>query len=71
MSRCSDSFTPDADWADVDLIGTSDDWGASKPDLQFFERVAEAAPAAETATFRIDSLAELPELIATFNAAGS
>jgi len=31
---------------DVDLIGTSDDWGASKPDVAFFERVAEAAPAA-------------------------
>jgi HAD superfamily hydrolase (TIGR01549 family) len=29
---------------DVDLIGTSDDWGASKPDLEFFDRVAEAAP---------------------------
>jgi len=31
---------------DVDLIGTSDDWGASKPDPVFFERVAEAAPVA-------------------------
>ncbi|MFC8453477.1 HAD family hydrolase [Kitasatospora sp. NPDC057223] len=31
---------------DVDLIGTSDDWGASKPDPRFFERVAEVAPAA-------------------------
>ncbi|MEU1404554.1 HAD family hydrolase [Streptomyces sp. NPDC005728] len=28
----------------VDLIGTSDDWGASKPDLEFFKRVAEAVP---------------------------
>ncbi|MFJ6622064.1 HAD family hydrolase [Kitasatospora sp. NPDC091335] len=96
---------------DVDLIGTSDDWGASKPDPAFFERVAEVVPAepreilyvgdrldndvlparkagmrtalirrgpwgwiqqhdpaAEQATFRIDSLAELPELIGKFNA---
>jgi HAD superfamily hydrolase (TIGR01549 family) len=30
--------------ADVDLIGTSDDWGASKPDLAFFKRVAEVVP---------------------------
>jgi HAD superfamily hydrolase (TIGR01549 family) len=30
---------------DVDLIGTSDDWGASKPDPAFFERVAEVVPA--------------------------
>ncbi|MYR41358.1 HAD family hydrolase [Streptomyces sp. SID5910] len=30
---------------DVDLIGTSDDWGASKPDPEFFKRVAEAVPA--------------------------
>ncbi|MGW2917444.1 HAD family hydrolase [Streptomyces angustmyceticus] len=29
---------------DVDLIGTSDDWGASKPDPLFFERVADAVP---------------------------
>ncbi|MFJ9814404.1 HAD family hydrolase [Streptomyces sp. NPDC101151] len=29
---------------DVDLIGTSDDWGASKPDLEFFKQVAEAVP---------------------------
>ncbi|MEV7386656.1 HAD family hydrolase [Streptomyces sp. NPDC091215] len=29
---------------DVDLIGTSDDWGASKPDLAFFKRVADAVP---------------------------
>ncbi|GHF77636.1 haloacid dehalogenase [Kitasatospora xanthocidica] len=99
---------------DVDLIGTSDDWGASKPDPAFFERVAEAVPAepgeilyvgdrldndvlparaagmrtalirrgpwgwiqqhdraAARATFRIDSLSELPELIAKDNAAGS
>ncbi|MGW6867533.1 HAD family hydrolase [Streptomyces sp. NPDC054904] len=30
---------------DVDLIGTSDDWGASKPDPEFFERVAAVVPA--------------------------
>ncbi|MEV7358221.1 HAD family hydrolase [Kitasatospora sp. NPDC091276] len=96
---------------DVDLIGTSDDWGASKPDALFFERVAEVVPAApgeilyvgdrldndvlpagqagmrtalirrgpwgwiqqhdpaaSKATFRVDSLSELPELIAKFNA---
>ncbi|WP_327403811.1 HAD family hydrolase [Streptomyces sp. NBC_01288] len=29
---------------DVDLIGTSDDWGASKPDIAFFDRVAEVVP---------------------------
>ncbi|KMO94165.1 HAD family hydrolase [Streptomyces roseus] len=29
---------------DVDLIGTSDDWGASKPDPKFFERVADVVP---------------------------
>ncbi|MCZ1006408.1 HAD family hydrolase [Streptomyces lydicus] len=29
---------------DVDLIGTSDDWGASKPDRLFFERVADVVP---------------------------
>ncbi|QZY19006.1 HAD family hydrolase [Streptomyces decoyicus] len=29
---------------EVDLIGTSDDWGASKPDLLFFERVADVVP---------------------------
>ncbi|MEU6891617.1 HAD family hydrolase [Streptomyces sp. NPDC046557] len=29
---------------DVDLIGTSDDWGASKPDPEFFVRVAKVAP---------------------------
>jgi HAD superfamily hydrolase (TIGR01549 family) len=28
---------------DVDLIGTSD-WGASKPDLEFFKRMADAVP---------------------------
>ncbi|MCC9310463.1 HAD family hydrolase [Kitasatospora sp. RB6PN24] len=100
--------------SDVDLIGTSDDWGASKPDLLFFDRVAaltpaepgeilyvgdrienDILPAAEAgmrtalirrgpwgwiqqhdpankqATFRIDSLAELPALIAKFNAEGN
>ncbi|GAA1218388.1 HAD family hydrolase [Kitasatospora nipponensis] len=30
--------------ADVDLIGTSDDWGASKPDRLFFDRVSEVTP---------------------------
>jgi FMN phosphatase YigB (HAD superfamily) len=29
---------------DVDMIGTSDDWGASKPDPEFFKRVADAVP---------------------------
>jgi HAD superfamily hydrolase (TIGR01549 family) len=29
---------------DVDLIGTSDDWGASKPAREFFERVAAVVP---------------------------
>ncbi|MEU5443699.1 HAD family hydrolase [Streptomyces griseofuscus] len=33
---------------DVDLIGTSDDWGASKPDPEFFQRVAEVVPAEVT-----------------------
>ncbi|MFF1451636.1 HAD family hydrolase [Streptomyces sp. NPDC058274] len=28
----------------VDLIGTSDDWGASKPDPEFFKRVANVVP---------------------------
>ncbi|AKJ12911.1 haloacid dehalogenase [Streptomyces incarnatus] len=28
----------------VDLIGTSDDWGAGKPDPAFFHRLAEAVP---------------------------
>ena len=97
---------------DVDLIGTSDDWGASKPDRAFFVRVGEVVPyepgeilyvgdrvdndlrpataagmrtalvhrgpwatiqwntheARELPTFRIESLAELPERIAKFNA---
>ncbi len=100
--------------ADVDLIGTSDDWGASKPDPGFFEKVAEVVPAepgeilyvgdrldndvlpalsagmrtalirrgpwgwiqqhdaaADRSTFRIDSLLELPELIAKFNASAA
>ncbi|MEW2415264.1 HAD family hydrolase [Streptomyces sp. NPDC046866] len=96
---------------DVDLIGTSDDWGASKPDPTFFERVAEVVPfendeilyvgdrvdndlrpgaaagmhtalirrgpwatiqwdtdeARTLPTFRVESLAELPGLIAEFN----
>ncbi|MEV5526724.1 HAD family hydrolase [Streptomyces prunicolor] len=96
---------------DVDLIGTSDDWGASKPDLEFFRRVAEAVPfaadeilyvgdrvdndlrpavaaglhtalvhrgpwatiqwrteeAENLSTFRVESLSELPALIANFN----
>lgn len=30
--------------SDVDLIGTSDDWGASKPDPAFFERLVMAVP---------------------------
>ncbi|MGW2654142.1 HAD family hydrolase [Streptomyces sp. NPDC001478] len=30
--------------ADVDMIGTSDDWGASKPDPAFFVRVAGSVP---------------------------
>ncbi|MFE1499708.1 HAD family hydrolase [Streptomyces albidoflavus] len=33
---------------DVDLIGTSDDWGASKPDIAFFHRVAEVVPFASS-----------------------
>lgn len=97
----------------TDMIATSDDWGASKPDVKFFEHVIEATPAeaheilyvgdrldndirpaaeagvltalirrgpwgtiqqhdpeADTvATVRIDSLAELPERVASFNAA--
>ena len=96
---------------DVDLIGTSDDWGASKPDIAFFERVAEVTPfatdeilyvgdrvdndlrpgaaagmhtalvhrgpwatiqwnteeAVKLPTFRVESLLELPGLIAEFN----
>lgn len=98
---------------DVDLIGTSDDWGASKPDPAFFVRVAEVVPfvvdeilyvgdrvdndlrpavaagmhtalvrrgpwatiqwntdeARDLPTFRVESLTELPEQIAKFNAA--
>ncbi|MBT2510133.1 HAD family hydrolase [Streptomyces sp. ISL-98] len=97
---------------DVDLIGTSDDWGASKPDPLFFQRVAEVVPfeaeeilyvgdrvdndlrpavaagmptalvrrgpwatiqwrteeARSLPTFRIESLIELPEAVAKFNA---
>lgn len=96
---------------DVDLIGTSDDWGASKPDPEFFVRVAAVVPAEpdeilyvgdrvdndlrpgaaagmrtalirrgpwgtiqwntaearDLPTFRIESLAELPEQIRKFN----
>lgn len=96
---------------DVDLIGTSDDWGAAKPDPEFFVQVAAAVPhdpgeilyvgdrvdndlrpavaagmhtalihrgpwgtiqwnsaeARELPTFRIESLAELPEAIGEFN----
>ncbi|MBT2383547.1 HAD family hydrolase [Streptomyces sp. ISL-11] len=97
---------------DVDLIGTSDDWGASKPDPEFFVRVAEVVPfrpeeilyvgdrvdndirpaasarmhtalvrrgpwatiqwqtpdAQSVPTFRVESLTELVERIAKFNA---
>ncbi|MFJ8650077.1 HAD family hydrolase [Streptomyces sp. NPDC093546] len=38
---------------DVDLIGTSDDWGASKPDPEFFVRVAEAVPYAPEETLYV------------------
>jgi HAD superfamily hydrolase (TIGR01549 family) len=38
-SMLRDLFT-----ADVELIGTSDDWGASKPDPEFFRRVSAAVP---------------------------
>ncbi|WP_371797163.1 HAD family hydrolase [Streptomyces sp. NBC_01718] len=99
---------------DVDLIGTSDDWGASKPDIAFFDRVAEVVPfdveeilyvgdrvdndlrpavaagmptalvrrgpwatiqwnsqeAKELPTFRVESLLELPGMIAHFNGSG-
>ncbi|MFF2525883.1 HAD family hydrolase [Streptomyces liangshanensis] len=99
---------------DVDLIGTSDDWGASKPDRAFFDRVAEVVPyepseilyvgdrvdndlrpavaagmptalirrgpwatiqwnseeAEKLPTFRVESLLELPDAIASFNARG-
>jgi HAD superfamily hydrolase (TIGR01662 family) len=30
----------------VDMVATSDDWGVSKPDPGFFQRVAESAPCA-------------------------
>ncbi|GAB2792825.1 hypothetical protein GCM10027091_26220 [Streptomyces daliensis] len=96
---------------DVDLIGTSDDWGASKPDPEFFRRLAQVVPAEaeeilyvgdrvdndlrpgaaagmrtalihrgpwatiqwntsearELPTFRVETLAELPEMIDKFN----
>ncbi|AKU14759.1 HAD family hydrolase [Luteipulveratus mongoliensis] len=96
----------------TDMVATSDDWGASKPDTAFFDHVVEAAPAAAgeilyvgdrldndirpaaatgllTAlirrgpwgtiqqddpaadaipTMRIDSLVELPQRVAAFNA---
>ncbi|MEW1830485.1 HAD family hydrolase [Streptomyces sp. NPDC088196] len=96
---------------DVDLIGTSDDWGAGKPDPEFFRRVAEVVPfthdeilyvgdrvdndlrpavaagmhtalvhrgpwatiqwrtgeAEKLPTFRVESLSQLPALIADFN----
>ncbi len=96
----------------ADMIATSDDWEASKPDVKFFEHVIEATPAEaeeilyvgdrldndirpavaaglhtalirrgpwgtiqqhspdadRITTMRIDSLAELPEKIAKFNA---
>jgi FMN phosphatase YigB (HAD superfamily) len=97
--------------ADVDLIATSDDWCAAKPESAFFRRLAAAAPvtppeilyvgdrldndvlpalaagmraalirrgpwgwiqrhdpAARRATFRIDSLDELGDLVAAFTA---
>ncbi|RLU81147.1 haloacid dehalogenase [Streptomyces griseocarneus] len=97
---------------DVDLIGTSDDWGASKPDPEFFVRVAQAVPytageilyvgdrvdndirpavaagmhtalvrrgpwatiqwrgeeALRLPTMRVESLTDLPERVAKFNA---
>ncbi|MFE7462755.1 HAD family hydrolase [Streptomyces sp. NPDC057499] len=97
---------------DVDLIGTSDDWGASKPDIAFFDRVADVVPyesgeilyvgdridndlrpavaagmrtalvhrgpwgtiqwgtaeARDLPTFRIETLADLPEAVEKFNA---
>lgn len=28
----------------VDMVATSDDWGASKPDASFFERLIESVP---------------------------
>ncbi|RBM06640.1 haloacid dehalogenase, partial [Streptomyces sp. PT12] len=39
--------------ADVDLIGTSDDWGASKPHPRFFERVADVVPHAPGETLYV------------------
>ncbi len=38
---------------DVDLISTSGDWGASKPDVAFLERVADVTPAAVSETLRL------------------
>lgn len=38
---------------DVDMIGTSDDWGTSKPDPRFFERVSEVAPYAPGETLYV------------------
>lgn len=99
----------------ADLIATSEDWGAAKPDPDFFRRMIEAAPAGPDAilyvgdrldndirpaarlglrtalirrgpwatiqqddpdaeqvpTMRIDSLTDLPDRIAAFNAAVS
>lgn len=99
----------------ADLIATSEDWGAAKPDPDFFRRMIEAAPAGPDAilyvgdrldndirpaarlglrtalirrgpwatiqqddpdaekvpTMRVDSLADLPDRIAAFNAAVS
>lgn len=96
-----------------DMIATSDDWGAAKPDPAFFDRLVAAAPfdageilyvgdrldndirpaaarglrtalirrgpwgviqqhtaeAATLPTMRIDTLDELPALVAAFNAA--
>jgi HAD superfamily hydrolase (TIGR01549 family) len=100
--------------SDVDLIGTSDDWGASKPAPEFFHRVAQVVPfqveemlyvgdrvdndirpahragmhtalvrrgpwgtiqwrteeAQKLPTLRVESLLELPGLIARFNDSG-
>jgi len=38
---------------DVDLIATSDDWGASKPGTEFFSRLAEAIPHPTHETFYV------------------
>lgn len=38
---------------DVDLIGTSDDWGASKPDPQFFHHVTATVPFAPAETLYV------------------